>query len=97
MSETYVVTKTKKPRSWEIAKFSDYKDADSLYQVSKRGNKYWCNCPGFARQKNKEEHKHCLIVKHWVENLQETEGTALWVENDEIKSYKFIPSISYFE
>ena len=43
MSDTYVVRKTRKKDTWDISKFSDYKDADSMFTVSKRGNTYSCD------------------------------------------------------
>lgn len=90
MSDTYVVYEVKR-NQWKITKFSDYKDADSSFQVSKRGEHYHCNCPGYSRQKNKDEHKHILIVKYWKEELNSQEGCGLWFEGELIKSNNFIP------
>jgi hypothetical protein len=95
MSDTYVVRKTRKKDTWDISKFSDYKDADSMFTVSKRGTTYSCDCPGFWRQKDKSEHKHCKIVKFWKENLEETDGYAFWLEGDDIEYNHFMPTNSF--
>ena len=97
MSDTYIITKTRVKNTWEIAKFSDYKDADSVYKVNKRGNTYNCDCPGYWRQKDKSEHKHSRIVKFWNEELEQPDGMALWFENDEIEYNQFMPSNSFMK
>lgn len=81
----YIVRKIK-PNIYEIATFVDGK-FHSVYTV-KYSRGYSCDCPGYWRQKDKTQHKHCLIVKFWVENLEE--GFCLWFENDEIKYHQFI-------
>lgn len=49
-----------------------------------------CSCMGFCRQKNKKEHKHCLLVDFWINNLDKRPGFALWFEDDDIEYHKFI-------
>lgn len=90
MSEVYMI-KHIKAKTWQITKFSDYKEPDSSFQVSERAGHYHCTCPGYHRQKNKEEHKHILAVKYWRNQLFEQEGAALWFDNDKIESNIFIP------
>ena len=97
MSDLYLVKDTNTKNTWEISKFSDYKDADSVYKVTKKGKSYHCDCPGYWRQKDKSEHKHSRIVKFWEEELEKPIGMALWFENDEIEYNQFIKSNSYFE
>jgi hypothetical protein len=76
----------------EISSFVDgSKEAVSVYRVYK-GNKgiYICNCPGYWRQKVKEDHKHSRIVKLWVENLEEQEGFCFWLDGDDIDYHRFM-------
>ena len=97
MSDTYVVAKSVKSKTWQISKFSDYKDADSQYTVTERAGHYHCDCPGFYRQKNKDEHKHIQIIKFWRESLEEEQGYALWFDKDESIEYnKFCPDIEEY-
>ena len=94
---TYVVSESNVKDTWQIAKFSDYKDADSVFNVSKRGRTYHRDCPGFWRQKDKSEHKHIRIVKFWKEELEQPTGMALWFEDEEIEYNQFIKSNSFLE
>jgi hypothetical protein len=89
MTDTYIIYAVKQ-KEWKITKFSDYKEPDSSFQVTERGGHYHCNCPGYSRQKNKDEHKHIVAVKHWVNELNSEEGVAVWFENETLKSNKFL-------
>lgn len=95
--DTYTVINTNVENTWQITKFSDYKDADSVFKVTKRGQSYHCDCPGYWRQKDKTEHKHIRIVKFWENDLEQPEGMALWFEDNEIEYNQFMKSNSYFK
>jgi len=97
MSDTYIIKNTHVKNTWEIAKFSGYKDVDSVYKISKKGQTYNCDCPGYWRQKNKSEHKHSRIVKFWNEELDQSEGMALWIKDDDIEYNQFISSNSFIK
>lgn len=87
---TYTVREVK-PDIYEVTNFIDgRKEPHSVYNVRKTPRSYTCDCPGFWRQRNKDEHKHCLIVKFWVENLEKELGCALWFDGDDIEYYKFV-------
>ena len=85
---TYTVRTTAQPNIYEIANFVDGgKEPHSIYKV-KYSRGYSCDCPGYWRQKDKTQHKHCLIVKFWVEHLED--GYCLWFEDENIEFRKFI-------
>lgn len=61
------------------------KDDPKVYTVNKstKGH-YQCDCMGFARQKNKLEHKHCLMVQV----LEDLEYDSLVLDTD--KEWKIV-------
>ena len=81
-----------KPNQYEISTFVDgSKESISVYKVTLRNNNYYCDCPGYWRQKVKEDHKHCRIVKFWIENLDMEMGYCFWLDNENnIEYHKFI-------
>jgi hypothetical protein len=90
MSESYLIRETPKSKTWEITKFSDYREPDSTYTVTERAGHYHCNCPGYWRQKNKDEHKHTQLVRFWREKLSEAEGYSLWFDGEDIEYFNFL-------
>lgn len=87
--DLYIVREVK-PDIYEIANFVDgTKEPYSIYNVRRTTKSYSCDCPGFWRQKNKPDHKHCRIVKFWVENLEKTFGCAMWFDGDDIEYHRF--------
>ena len=76
----------------EVASFENgSKEAISVYRVYKgKNNLYHCNCPGYWRQKVKEDHKHSRIVKLWCENLEEQIGFCFWMSGDDVEFHKFL-------
>jgi len=86
---TYTVREIK-PGIYEIANFVDgNKEPHSVYKV-KYSRGYLCDCPGYWRQKDKTQHKHCLIVKFWIEHLDKELGYALWFDGNDIEYHQFI-------
>ena len=51
--------------SYEVAKFSGSKEPEAVYTVSRRGNTWTCDCPGFRRSGG-APHKHIEFVKNWL-------------------------------
>lgn len=91
--ETFVVKQVSK-NTYEVAKFGDdsrvvgTKDA-SVSLVSVYPNNIHCDCIGYRRQKVKEDHKHCKIVKFAINVLEDTTGYCFWFEDGLIKYNKF--------
>ena len=80
--------------SWEIANFSDYAEPDAVYQVSLNKDHYYCNCPGYRRQKTIGKHKHIRLLQFWKNQLEQPEGCSLWfegVDDEDIEYRIFIP------
>lgn len=60
--------------SFEVTNLIDHPKS---YTVSKNAlGHYSCDCMGFARQKDKTQHKHCLMVKA-LEELQDFDSMLL--------------------
>ena len=93
VADQYIIRQSSKPRVWEIAKFSDDYEPSGIYNVKLHGKNYSCDCPGYWRQKNKDEHKHIRLVKFWRENLEEEHGFALWLDGPDIEYSRFCDSI----
>lgn len=74
---------------YEVTSFEKYSEGE-CYEVTHRNNTTYCDCIGFRRQKNKEEHKHCRIVKFWINNLESEPGYCFWLDGDDIEYNKFI-------
>jgi len=75
-------------KEYEIASFDNDREPTAVYQVKVRGDWYACNCPGFYRQHDKERHKHSKLVRFWRENLEEGEGYALWLEEEDVEYHR---------
>jgi hypothetical protein len=90
MTDQYVIKQTPKNKTWEIVKFDDGDEPSSIYKVSERNGFYHCDCPGFWRQKVKEDHKHTRLVKFWRENLEEASGYFLWFDKQQEIEYTTI-------
>jgi len=96
--ETFTIRKSKKDGVYEVAKFGDVKrcvgDNDVVvHDVTYKNSKLYCDCKGFRWHKDKpEEHKHCKLVKFWVDKLDSQPGFVLWFEgsSDDIEYRKFI-------
>jgi len=92
--EVFVVTQVKK-NVYNVAKFGDNKrvtgdkEAISVSQVTISKDYYHCDCVGFRMQKDKSQHKHCLIVDFIIKNIDNCIGYCFWFENDTIKYNKF--------
>lgn len=53
-----------KKLSNSIFEVTNLEDEPKTYKVTKsRKGYYSCNCMGYHRQKDKTQHKHCLMVK----------------------------------
>ena len=85
VADQYIIRQSLKPQVWEIAKFGDDYEPSAVYKVSERSGHYHCDCPGYWRQKNKDEHKHNKLVQFWRENLEEEHGFSLWFEGPDIE------------
>ena len=60
--------------SYEV---TNLKEDPKTYNVTKSNKGYYsCDCMGFYRQKNKTEHKHCLMVKA-LEEMQDFDWVLL--------------------
>ena len=80
MSTEYFVRESQ-PKTYEITVFEDgRKEEKCTYIVKKPGRYYSCNCPGYWRQKHKSEHKHCRIVKFWIEELNKQYNYVFWID-----------------
>jgi hypothetical protein len=61
--------------NFEVVNLKD--DTPIVYQVSKsKKGHYSCNCMGYSRQKDKTQHKHCLMVKA-LEEMQHFDSILL--------------------
>jgi hypothetical protein len=86
MADSYTVKKLNKSNNWEINKFTDNSFTPvETYTVSKTKDFYWCNCMGFRRQKNKDEHKHIKLVKFWESSLEGQPGFVFWFDGQDIE------------
>ena len=88
MADQYTVKKSVKLKTWDITKFDDGDMPSSTYHVTERSGFYSCDCPGYRRQKVKEDHKHSRIVKFWRENLEESPGYFLSISGSDIEYTK---------
>ena len=90
--EVLYVVRRKDKKFIEISSFENgSKEAVSVYRVYKgKNNLYICNCPGYYRQKVKEDHKHSKIVKLWIENLDEAIGYCFWMDGDNVEYHRFL-------
>ena len=62
------------PRSFEVTNLEDH---PKTYNVTKSVKGYYaCDCMGYSRQKDKTQHKHCLMVKA-LEELEEFDSMLL--------------------
>ena len=87
--ENYLLTPINKNK-FQIATFEYDKEPKGVYTITKRGNNYFCDCMGYYRQKKKEEHKHCLVARFWIENLEKELGYVFWFEGSDIEFNRFI-------
>ncbi len=74
---------------YEITSFEDYPEG-VCYEVTVRNNYYSCDCRCYRIQKDKKAHKHCRIVKFWIENLESEPGYSFWLDGEDIEYNKFI-------
>ena len=81
--ETYFV-KEKAPNEFLIGKFEDSRYPTGVYTVTKK-RYFSCNCPGFYRQHDKTQHKHCLLIKFWQEKLESASGFMFWFNEGDIE------------
>lgn len=93
-ASTIYVTRRIDEKYIEIASFEDgSKESISVYKVYKgKTGIYICDCPGYWRQKTKEDHKHSRIVKFWIEHLNEEPGYCFLLEDNDtsIEFNKFL-------
>ena len=87
MTDIYTIRQVAK-ENFEIA------NKDDVYTVKVRNKIYTCDCFGFRRQHDKSQHKHCKMVRFWIDNLDKEPGFAFWWENEDLEYNKFI-DISY--
>lgn len=73
---------------YQISSFGDYAEPIGVYEVRVTNRSISCNCPGYYRQRDKIEHKHCKIVQYWIE-LGEEMGVALWFNDNEEIEYNY--------
>ena len=89
---TYVITE-KASNRFQIANFEDSAAPEGVYEVSYTKSRDYmsCNCRGFRIQKIKEDHRHCKMVRWWMEQGR-PEGTAVWEDDGEYKIHRFVES-----
>jgi len=86
-SETYVICEVGKGL-YDVTKFiGDFYETHEVKITSRSAS---CTCFGFRVQKDKTQHKHCLMVKFWIENLDKEPGYAFWYEGEDLEFNKFI-------
>lgn len=87
---TYVVTAIEANR-FQIVNFEDSASPEGVYEVLYTKNRDYmsCNCRGFKMQKDKTEHRHCKIVRFWMEQGK-PEGSAIWEENSKYNINRFV-------
>lgn len=80
---TYQVRK-KHHRTYEVAKFEDGEYAGTYNVTHTVRDFLTCDCPGFAVQRVKEEHKHCLIAKFWQRFLAPETNYEFWMNGKDV-------------
>ena len=81
MSEYYFIAKTRHRGKYEITKFSDRNESDSVWTIV--DTKYaFCNCPATRRQRNC---KHLKLYNFWRNNLDSQIGMMMWFDGDDIE------------
>lgn len=87
---TYVITEVDKNR-FQIANFEDSAAPDGVYEVLYTPSRDYlsCNCRGFRMQKDKSEHRHCKMVRHWM-SQGKPDGIAIWEEGETYKMNRFV-------
>jgi len=79
--EYYFIAKTRYKDKYEITKFSDRNEPDSLWTIIAK--KYpTCDCPASRYQRTC---KHLKLFKFWRENLDSQIGMMLWLEGNDIE------------
>jgi hypothetical protein len=61
----YLIRQVKKDE-YEIAKFTDGKQPETIYNVWYNGHDGTCNCPASWRDGGGPEHKHVKMVAEWI-------------------------------
>ena len=69
---------------YQISKFDGGQAPQALYDMKYYPTKdhWYCNCPGYWRQKNKAEHKHVRMAQIFRDTLKEEHGHAFWLDLD---------------
>lgn len=90
MSNIYLINQVEEGK-YSIANFGPYKEPEGVYYVRRSSKGYYsCDCRGYRVQDDKTKHKHCRLVKFWLENLEGQEGFALWFDGDDMEYRRFV-------
>ncbi len=79
--EYYFIAHAKNKNSYEIAKFSEYKEPDSVWTLRDE-KRIVCDCPGAWRRRTC---RHMKLFNFWKKNLDSQIGMALWFDGDDIE------------
>lgn len=87
---TYVILETK-PNRFQLANFEDSASPEGVYEVMYTQSRDYmsCSCRGFRMQKVKEDHKHCKMVRWWLQQGK-PEGAAIWEDAEKYMMNKFV-------
>ena len=76
---------------------TNLEDHPKTYNVLKsKAGYYSCDCMGYARQKDKRKHKHCLMVKA-LEELQEFDSIVIDESWKVVEAYSMEEALSQLE
>lgn len=87
------------PLVYEVATFEHSSTPTHVCKVTTNNKmQLSCNCLGYHRQKDKTQHKHCRLVKFYIENLEKLDGYIFWFEdNDESIEYTKLFDLEFLE
>ncbi len=81
----YVIREVRKD-IFEVVVFENASHPNAVYEVDRnRQNYFACTCPGYRWQRDKTQHKHVLLVKFWIENLDKEPGFLMWFDGEDIE------------
>ncbi len=92
----YYIPKVISKDKYEIASFKDSKEPYGVYIVLKRNN-FSCDCMGFFRQKDKTQHKHCKVIKFWIEHLDYEPGYCFWYEGKDLEFKQLLTKVELWK
>jgi hypothetical protein len=76
---------------------TNLEDEPKTYNVTKSTKGYYsCDCMGYARQKDKTQHKHCLMVKA-LEELEDFDSMVLDEDWKVVSAYSMKEALDQLE